>query len=156
MTLFLLGLVFTIPLAILANMLTPRAQTLWATYSSSQRDKQIAKLNEEKAMMKRFSEDASALTAFIAARLAFLMLFFSAVVIIMILAATVVQYQSINGTARVVILGLAFIMFTYASIRGMRYRTVFDNISSYKEYEAKIDKQIEDLQKIGRTTSPNT
>jgi ABC-type transport system involved in cytochrome bd biosynthesis fused ATPase/permease subunit len=137
-------------------MLTPRAQKLWATYSSSQREKQIAKLNEEKAMMKRFSEDSNALTAFIAARLAFLMLFFSTVVIIMILAATVIQYQSINGAARVVILGLALIMFTYANFRGMRYRTVFDNISSYKEYEVKIDKHIEDLRKVDRTTSPNT
>jgi hypothetical protein len=156
MVLFLLGLAFTVPLAILANMLTPRAQTFWATYSYGRREKQIAKLCGEKKLLKHFSDDTVELTAFLAARLTFLMVYFSATIIVMVLAITVLELESVNKIVRAIVAGIALVQFTYAALRGMRYRTWFDNISSYKEYEVKLDKQIEKLRSLGPANSPNT
>lgn len=131
-------------------MLTPRAQALWANFSVNRRDKQIAELYAKKALFKSLREDTNKLAAFNAARLTYLMAIFSMTIVIMFITITIVQFQTLNEVVRLVVSVLALIVFTYVNIEGMRYKAMFDNISLYEEYEVKIDKQIESLQKIGQ------
>jgi hypothetical protein len=60
MLLFVLSLIFAVPLAILANIVTPRVLSAWSRRNAGQRNRHLENLRLEIADVKRYHDGPSA------------------------------------------------------------------------------------------------
>ncbi|MDI9634515.1 hypothetical protein QQ054_02015 [Oscillatoria amoena NRMC-F 0135] len=62
---FILGLLLSLPLAIVANLLTPRIEAYWAKNNRRARQKQLEKIKQEYERLKIFNEHRYLLTEYL-------------------------------------------------------------------------------------------
>lgn len=62
---FWLGLLLSIPLSVLANILTPKLETLWAHHSQRCAKKRLQKLRRDLDAVQRYRDDSQAFTEYL-------------------------------------------------------------------------------------------
>ncbi|MBR8829670.1 MAG: hypothetical protein N5P05_001380 [Chroococcopsis gigantea SAG 12.99] len=142
---FLLGLGLSVPLAILANLLTPKVDKILSDHNSKLKQKRIKKLRAEYQQVKIYVEDKQAYIEFLliylvkALVLGFLIIFWSLLI-----------YSLPIGSLYANFFSRLFILFGSIIIVNLGLKTLdtYQNVKAFKDYQISLSSILEDKERI--------
>lgn len=155
MTLFVLGLVLSIPVAVVANLCTPWVRTIYATRGAARKRKRIKRIKKDLKRVGHYRNcPANELTAYVATRIirvvgnfCFPVIFLGAALFVKELSSTSKSGPvSFSLSAEVAVMLILSIISLFAAVfNGLNARRFFRSIYSFDSYRKDLEAQLERL-----------
>jgi hypothetical protein len=151
MALFLLGLLASVPLAILANLLTPRVSTALAKRNTSRRQARIEKIHSQAELVEAYRDSPSLAVAAFARRLGFCVSEWAAAVLLNVGSALFLMNPHDLGAAVNVWIWMGFVVLVLAEHDVLGVVLLSKKITDAEWYAERTARQ---LRRLGESPQP--